>query len=448
MRKIFYSLAIVFGILLSGSFSFQDSFGTECYAPNFEKNFEEADVVFFGTATEIVHSAIQGDSFTEVGNVTFDVLNTWKGETSDIVVVKSELNPFYCGVPFQSDENYLVYANESDGVFFTSANFGTQSFSEVLNLYQGYDVWPAKIIEQKEKCLEKRLDLAAQNANISEGNKKFLPPKLQLLCESPPNLVQCNKGLELIFKNDDSPACVNPATAEKLIERGWANPTIKIISELNTNLEKDYRETGSVDNVIGIRGIVFDNGTSILDPWYKFEDKPDVDINNSGEIIVLYLDTNQNIIAQTGFDLNRGFTHSVTTFDLGSFALRIPVVDKMDQIILQRDGQTVAIRQISPNDPTVTLLTPNGGELFIQGDIIDVTWQSSDLDGDEIFHILEFSQDGGSNWLTLVVDLIGNQFNFTAPQNIQSDLMLIRVIAMDGINTSEDISDSFFAISR
>jgi len=281
------------------------------------------------------------------------------------------------------------------------------------------------------------------------GETQFIDsPKQQVKNGISVENIVCKEGLELIFKSsDNSPACVKPDTAEKLILRGWANPTIKIISELNTNLEKDYRETGSVDNVIGIRGIVFDNGTSILDPWYKFEDKPDVDINNSGEIIVLYLDTNQNIIAQTGFDLNRGFNHIVTTFDFGSFALRIPVVDKMDQIILQRDGQTVATRQISPNDPTVTLLTPNGGELFIQGDIIDVTWQSSDLDGDEIFHILEFSQDGGSNWLTLAIDLIGNQFNFTGTQNIQSDSMLIRVIAIDGINTSEDISDSFFAIS-
>jgi hypothetical protein len=35
--------------------------------------------------------------------------------------------------------------------------------------------------------------------------------------------VTCNQGLELIFKAEDSsPACVNPDTAQKLIERGWA----------------------------------------------------------------------------------------------------------------------------------------------------------------------------------------------------------------------------------
>ncbi len=34
--------------------------------------------------------------------------------------------------------------------------------------------------------------------------------------------IKCKEGLELIFKSDNSPACVKPATAEKLMERGWA----------------------------------------------------------------------------------------------------------------------------------------------------------------------------------------------------------------------------------
>ena len=35
----------------------------------------------------------------------------------------------------------------------------------------------------------------------------------------------CKEGLGLIFKSsDDSPACVKVKTAEKLIQRGWANP--------------------------------------------------------------------------------------------------------------------------------------------------------------------------------------------------------------------------------
>ncbi len=38
--------------------------------------------------------------------------------------------------------------------------------------------------------------------------------------------ISCKEMFVKIYKYDDSPACVKPKTAEKLIERGWAKPTI------------------------------------------------------------------------------------------------------------------------------------------------------------------------------------------------------------------------------
>ena len=48
-------------------------------------------------------------------------------------------------------------------------------------------------------------------------------PRMQVKQGIAPSDIICNYGLELVFKNsDNSPACVKPSTAEKLIERGWA----------------------------------------------------------------------------------------------------------------------------------------------------------------------------------------------------------------------------------
>jgi len=42
-----------------------------------------------------------------------------------------------------------------------------------------------------------------------------------------PEDIQCNEGLDLIFKpNGGIPTCVKPTTAEKLLERGWTSMTI------------------------------------------------------------------------------------------------------------------------------------------------------------------------------------------------------------------------------
>ena len=52
-----------------------------------------------------------------------------------------------------------------------------------------------------------------------------ISPKMQVKQGIATSDVICNDGLELVFKNsDNSPACVKPTTAEKLIQRGWINP--------------------------------------------------------------------------------------------------------------------------------------------------------------------------------------------------------------------------------
>ncbi len=49
-----------------------------------------------------------------------------------------------------------------------------------------------------------------------------ISPRIQVKHGVAPSDVICNDGLELVFKNsDNSPACVKPKTAEKLLDRGW-----------------------------------------------------------------------------------------------------------------------------------------------------------------------------------------------------------------------------------
>jgi len=63
--------------------------------------------------------------------------------------------------------------------------------------------------------------------------------------------IECNSGLDLIFKSStNSPACVKPKTAQKLLERGWAafgnTPQV-------TSNESDFKEeTPSQKDIPGI----------------------------------------------------------------------------------------------------------------------------------------------------------------------------------------------------
>lgn len=53
--------------------------------------------------------------------------------------------------------------------------------------------------------------------------ERHMPPKVQMTeFNILPDWIQCNQGLELIQKYDNSPTCVNVESIPKLTERGWA----------------------------------------------------------------------------------------------------------------------------------------------------------------------------------------------------------------------------------
>ncbi len=75
---------------------------------------------------------------------------------------------------------------------------------------------------------------------------KLLSPKKQVSQGIDPVAVKCNDGLELIIRNNNSPACVKLTTAEILEERGWGSippPCCKpTMVSLATNFEECIAE--------------------------------------------------------------------------------------------------------------------------------------------------------------------------------------------------------------
>jgi len=154
------------------------------------------------------------------------------------------------GLNFQRTSNYPSYEKrnyDSDGIaskvysFEKSVNQNKQSIlkfkitliegneniltitggkeSKTLWLYSNND----NIISIEEK--------SRTNESLTKIEQEFLTkeigfiqsPKHQLESGTAPENVYCKEELKLIFKSDNSPACVKPATAEKLIQRGWAS---------------------------------------------------------------------------------------------------------------------------------------------------------------------------------------------------------------------------------
>lgn len=100
-----------------------------------------------------------------------------------------------------------------------------------------------------------------------------------------------------------------------------------------------------------------------------------------------------------------------------------------------------------PN-PIVTVLEPNGGELWVIGQQYDIRWEAEDDVGVTSIDIL-LSIDGGSTFPYVIATGEANDgvYPWTVP-GFFSDLCRVKVIAYDAeLNTGEDVSDGDFEIA-
>ncbi len=207
-----------------------------------------------------------------------------------------------------------------------------------------------------------------------------------------------------------------------------------LLDQLNVNPEDP--------TVIGVRGIIFENDTSILSPWYTFNSTLDIPLDNPGDFTIAYQNALNQTIAETGFDLDFDGFEAAGDPDSALLSLRIPDVSGTSKIVISRENETLGEREVTVVDPVVNVTGPNGGENFATGQDITVTWESSDIDSTDLSHIVSISLDGGVTWIALAVDLPGNNYTFTATADLISDQILFKVIGTDGINTGEDESDA------
>ncbi len=144
-----------------------------------------------------------------------------------------------------------------------------------------------------------------------------------------------------------------------------------------------------------------------------------------------------------------------------SIADSLPNTGSFNWTIHQDSGNTVRLRITEHNNPSVekqvygysmstspqvlTMVYPNGGEVFTEGDSVNIQWsRSSNLNGVGL-EIL-YSLDSGLTWNFIQDNLLGNSYPWVAPLNVNSNNCLIRV-RVYGVQGVYDNSDSTFSIN-
>jgi hypothetical protein len=118
---------------------------------------------------------------------------------------------------------------------------------------------------------------------------------------------------------------------------------------------------------------------------------------------------------------------------------RVRIIDASNSAINFSSGQFTIYK------PSLTILTPNGGEVWQAGRSRTIAWSSSLVDSIR----LEYSTDNGTTWNLINNNIDGSvgTFNWQIPDTISSSSALIRATNLTSTFIS-DISDNPFTISR
>jgi len=148
----------------------------------------------------------------------------------------------------------------------------------------------------------------------------------------------------------------------------------------------------------------------------------------------------------------RYFPGSEAALDSGTdeqtvlFTQIIPYNANTTKIVIKDNTIVVGIIPVSANKPQVTVSYPNGGESL--SGIQNITWTATDADGDNMTFDVLYSVDGGTHWSALSVDQPDNYFLWNTSESPGTTQGLIKVLATDGVNTGQDVSDAIFTVAK
>lgn len=201
----------------------------------------------------------------------------------------------------------------------------------------------------------------------------------------------------------------------------------------------------SPDEYLIIPGTIdFENDTVVFEPFSVLSSPVAPPSPPPGDYTLELLDGASNVIREIPFEPDISMGNDFP-FSFATFAIPVLVDPAIRQARVLHQGEILASRSGSPNPPTVEVVFPNGGE-SLDGTQATLEWTGSDLDGDPLTYIVQYSADGGSTWKTLVVDWPNQSYDISLDLLEETNNGLIRVLASDGFDSDTDTSDGPFSV--
>ncbi len=127
--------------------------------------------------------------------------------------------------------------------------------------------------------------------------------------------------------------------------------------------------------------------------------------------------------------------------------------EAVTRIQLMADETVLANLYPGTSEPGVAIDQPAGGT--VAGDEITIGWTANDPDGDQLFYTIQYSANGGDEWVPLLANYGGTgatnesiTLDISAEAGTDGASALLRVLVSDGYNTAMATSQPFTVARR
>ncbi len=207
-----------------------------------------------------------------------------------------------------------------------------------------------------------------------------------------------------------------------------------------------HTEASDTSGLLLVSGVLSRSGEITLADWWRLPSGL-ADSATSGDYTIEMRDGGGSVLYTHCFSPTFVMEGGASV-DLQPFAFAIPYPVGTSDVHIVRNGSSLASRHVTSNPPQVSVVSPNGGEVFIIEDTIPITWNGSDADDDTLSYAVLYSGDDGVSWQTLDIGLTTTNYQIPAAALALGTRNRIKVIATDGVNTGQDISGFAFTVVR
>ena len=240
-----------------------------------------------------------------------------------------------------------------------------------------------------------------------------------------------------------SPMWIAPYTYCRLMNAISGGSTSCAESTLSASVAPALDEGGPY---IYVAGTVMLDGSVELEP-FEIRDLDVTPYRPQGETWRVALETdNGKVVEEVGFerliDVGRGKSPAMPY----RFGVYLPWYPEVRRITVSYGGKVLAERLVTPSSPEAVLVSPIGGST-LKG-LEKVAWEAADADGDRVWASVWYSSDGGQTWIPVATNVGSGLVEVDFGQLPGSDNALLRVLASDGVNTTEARIDSPVVVPR